>query len=147
MSSDESWRALPERLRERGDWMLKRKNIKDAELMFDAATEIAYLRAAAHSASSRTFILKFGNNAIAVDLHEIYAVTVLATDSGVVIGADDGCWCSAMFTALIGPGKDIKFESGASRLSLEQQKARIGADREAFTQFLAMWRGYKESLK
>ena len=95
----------------------------------------------------RTLVFRFGDSAIAVDLHEVYAVTVLATDSGLIIGADDGCWCSATFTALVGPGKYIKFESGESSLSLKQQKDRIGADREAFTQFLTACRCYKESLK
>lgn len=42
--ADESWEALPQRLRGRGDWLLKRGRIKDAELMFDAATEIESLR-------------------------------------------------------------------------------------------------------
>lgn len=41
---DESWEALPGRLRGRGDWLLSRGRIKDAELMFDAATEIEGLR-------------------------------------------------------------------------------------------------------
>ena len=43
--TDENWEALPQRLRGRGDWLLKRSRIKDAELMFDAATEIDNLRA------------------------------------------------------------------------------------------------------
>lgn len=41
---DESWEALPRRLRGRGDWLLSRGRIKDAEMMFDAATEIEGLR-------------------------------------------------------------------------------------------------------
>jgi hypothetical protein len=41
---DENWEALPQRLRGRGNWLLERGRIKDAELMFDAATEIAALR-------------------------------------------------------------------------------------------------------
>ena len=43
--NDENWQALPQRLRGRGDFLLKRDHIKDAELMFDAATEIEALRA------------------------------------------------------------------------------------------------------
>lgn len=42
--SDENWEAMPQRLRGRGDWLLQRGRIKDAELMFDAATEIEGLR-------------------------------------------------------------------------------------------------------
>lgn len=42
--ADESWKALPNRLRGRGDFLLKRGRVKDAELMFDAATEIENLR-------------------------------------------------------------------------------------------------------
>lgn len=42
--ADENWIALPQRLRGRGDFLLKRGRIKDAELMFDAATEIGILR-------------------------------------------------------------------------------------------------------
>lgn len=42
--SEKSWEALPIRLRGRGDWLLKRGRIKDAELMFDAAAEIEGLR-------------------------------------------------------------------------------------------------------
>ena len=41
---DENWEALPQRLRGRGDWLLQRGRIKDAELMYDAATEIEQLR-------------------------------------------------------------------------------------------------------
>lgn len=44
---DENWQALPERLRGRGDWLRERGRIKDAELMFDAATEIQGLRSQA----------------------------------------------------------------------------------------------------
>jgi len=43
--ADENWEVLPQRLRGRGDWLLERGRIKDAELMFDAATEIESLRA------------------------------------------------------------------------------------------------------
>jgi hypothetical protein len=43
--TDENWQALPQRLRGRGDFLLKRDHVKDAELMFDAATEIEALRA------------------------------------------------------------------------------------------------------
>ena len=42
--TDENWQALPKRLRGRGDFLLKRDHTKDAELMFDAATEIEALR-------------------------------------------------------------------------------------------------------
>lgn len=42
--TDENWQALPQRLRGRGDFLLGRGRIKDAELMFDAATEIDGLR-------------------------------------------------------------------------------------------------------
>lgn len=42
--ADENWEALPQRLRGRGDFMLTRGRIKDAELMFDAATEIENMR-------------------------------------------------------------------------------------------------------
>lgn len=42
--TDENWKALPQRLRGRGDWLLERGRIKDAELMFDAATEIEVMR-------------------------------------------------------------------------------------------------------
>ncbi len=45
--SDENWEALPQRLRGRGDWLLERGRIKEAELMFDAATETEGLRLAA----------------------------------------------------------------------------------------------------
>lgn len=44
--SEGSWKALPDRLRGRGDWLKGRGRIKDAELMFDAATEIEGARAA-----------------------------------------------------------------------------------------------------
>lgn len=40
----EDWKALPARLRARGDWLKERSRIKDAELMYDAATEIEGLR-------------------------------------------------------------------------------------------------------
>lgn len=43
--SEGSWAALPQRLRGRGDWLIERGRFKDAELMFDAATEIDGLRA------------------------------------------------------------------------------------------------------
>lgn len=43
-AADEGWRELPQRLRGRGDFLLQRGRIKDAELMFDAATEIEGLR-------------------------------------------------------------------------------------------------------
>lgn len=43
--SEENWQALPGRLRGRGDFLRDRGRIKDAELMFDAATEIEGLRA------------------------------------------------------------------------------------------------------
>lgn len=43
--TDENWQALPDRLRGRGDWLRKRGRVKDAELMYDAATEIEGLRA------------------------------------------------------------------------------------------------------
>ena len=39
-----SWAAMPQRLRGRGDWLKERGRIKDAELMYDAATEIDGLR-------------------------------------------------------------------------------------------------------
>ena len=42
--SDENWEAMPQRLRGCGDWLLQRGRIKDAELMFDAAIEIEWLR-------------------------------------------------------------------------------------------------------
>ena len=42
--ADENWDALPRRLRGRGDWLIERGRVKDAELMFDAATEIEMLR-------------------------------------------------------------------------------------------------------
>ena len=42
--ADENWKALPQRLRGRGDFLLTQGRIKDAELMFDAATEIEALR-------------------------------------------------------------------------------------------------------
>jgi hypothetical protein len=38
------WRDLPRRLRERGDYFLSRQKRGDAELMYDAATEIEVLR-------------------------------------------------------------------------------------------------------
>ena len=44
--TEENWQDLPQRLRGRGDFLLKRDHIKDAELMFDAATEIENLRRA-----------------------------------------------------------------------------------------------------
>lgn len=44
--TDENWEALPQRLRGRGQFMLDRGRVKDAELMFDAATEIELLRRA-----------------------------------------------------------------------------------------------------
>lgn len=47
----EGWRELPQRLRGRGDFLLKQGRIKDAELMFDAATEIEGLRAALAAAT------------------------------------------------------------------------------------------------
>lgn len=43
--TDESWQALPQRLRGRGDFLRERGRIKDAELMYDAALEIEGLRA------------------------------------------------------------------------------------------------------
>lgn len=43
--TEENWQALPERLRGRGDFLIMRGQIKDAELMYDAATEIEGLRA------------------------------------------------------------------------------------------------------
>jgi hypothetical protein len=42
--TEQDWRNLPQRLRNRGDWLLARKRIIDAELMYDAATEIELLR-------------------------------------------------------------------------------------------------------
>lgn len=42
----ENWEAMPQRLRGRGDFLQERGRIKDAELMFDAATEIEGLRRA-----------------------------------------------------------------------------------------------------
>lgn len=42
---ERAWDALPQRLRGRGDFLLERGRIKDAELMFDAATEIDSNRA------------------------------------------------------------------------------------------------------
>ena len=42
--ADESWQALPQRLRGRGDFLITRGQIKDAELLYDAATEIEGLR-------------------------------------------------------------------------------------------------------
>ena len=42
--SENSWQALPACLRGRGDWLKQRGRIKDAELMYDAATEIEGLR-------------------------------------------------------------------------------------------------------
>ncbi len=44
--TDENWQALPLRLRGRGLWLQERGRIKDAELMYDAATEIEILRKA-----------------------------------------------------------------------------------------------------
>lgn len=44
--SEGSWKALPDRLRGRGDWLKARGRVRDAELMFDAATEIEGVRAA-----------------------------------------------------------------------------------------------------
>ncbi len=41
---EENWQALPQRLRGRAEFLLERGRIKDAELMFDAATEIESLR-------------------------------------------------------------------------------------------------------
>ena len=41
---ENSWQALPDRLRGRGDWLRQRGRIKDAELMYDAALEIEGLR-------------------------------------------------------------------------------------------------------
>ena len=41
---ENSWQALPHRLRGRGDWLRQRGRIKDAELMYDAALEIEGLR-------------------------------------------------------------------------------------------------------
>ena len=43
--ADENWEALPQRLRGRGEYHINNGRIKDAELMFDAATEIERLRA------------------------------------------------------------------------------------------------------
>ena len=51
--SEGSWKALPDRLRGRGDWLKERGRIKDAELMFDAATEIEGNRAALSHKESR----------------------------------------------------------------------------------------------
>ena len=45
--TEENWDALPQRLRGRGQFLLERGRIKDAELMFDAATEIDMRRASA----------------------------------------------------------------------------------------------------
>jgi hypothetical protein len=42
--AEADWQALPQRLRGRGDFLRKRGRIKDAELMFCAATEIDELR-------------------------------------------------------------------------------------------------------
>jgi hypothetical protein len=42
--TDENWAALPKRLRGRGDFHRNNGRIKDAELMYDAATEIELLR-------------------------------------------------------------------------------------------------------
>ena len=42
--SENSWQALPDRLRGRADWLKQRGRIKDAELMYDAACEIEGLR-------------------------------------------------------------------------------------------------------
>ena len=43
--SEGSWASLPERLRGRGDFLIKQGRVKDPELMFDAALEIVGLRA------------------------------------------------------------------------------------------------------
>jgi hypothetical protein len=43
--ADESWNTLPQRLRWRGDFLITSGQIKDAELLYDAATEIEGLRA------------------------------------------------------------------------------------------------------
>lgn len=42
--ADENWQALPQRLRGRGDFLRERGQIKDADLMYDAALEIEGLR-------------------------------------------------------------------------------------------------------
>lgn len=46
--ADELWNNMPKHLRERATWLLKRGRRGDAERMFDAATEIEWLRAALH---------------------------------------------------------------------------------------------------
>lgn len=42
--ADDEWIVMPQRLRGRGRWLQERGRIKDAELMYDAATEIECLR-------------------------------------------------------------------------------------------------------
>lgn len=42
--TDSEVQALPQRLRGRGDFLVKRRRVKDPELMFDAALEIESLR-------------------------------------------------------------------------------------------------------
>ena len=43
-AADEGWQQLPQRLRGRGDFLRDRGQIQDAELMYDAASEIEDLR-------------------------------------------------------------------------------------------------------
>lgn len=93
----------------------------------------------------RTHELKFDDDKVYVDLHEIYAIDSLQLDYGQFSPGDN--WASAQFNIRIdGASKDLKVTVEHEHMDEVTQQERIAGYAAEYQALVDAWRAYKESL-
>lgn len=93
----------------------------------------------------RTHELKFDDDKVYVDLHEIYAIDSLQLDYGETSPGKN--WVSAEFNIRIdGASKDLKVTVEHQCMDEVTQQERIAQYSAEYQALVDAWRAYKESL-